>query len=204
LVKENGMGTQQDLKAIRRRAYLANHEDGLIDIGLGTVFLLFGLIQWLGRPHLGGICWMPALFIAPMKRFITAPRIGTVRFATTGGLFKVKMALILFVLAVIGFIVTASLLHSEVLDAWTHRYFAPAFGFSLALIPLAGAVGLGVRRYYGYAVLMVLCFSILSVWRDGLALVFLAIGSVVTITGILVLIRFLRSHPVLDTEEHHA
>jgi hypothetical protein len=197
------MNPQSDLKAIRRKAYLASHEDGLIDIGLGAVFLLFGLIQWLGRPQLGGICWMPALFIAPMKRYVTAPRIGTVRFGAKGGLFKVKLALILFVLAVIGFIVAASLLHSETLDAWTRRYFAPAFGFSLALFPLAGAVGLGVRRYYGYAALMVLCFSLLSVWREGLAVVFLVIGGVVTITGILVLICFLRSHPVREPEGLH-
>lgn len=197
------MNTQQDLKAIRRKAYLANHEDGLIEIGLGTVFLLFGLIQWLGRPQLGGVCWMPALLIAPIKRVITAPRIGMVRFGAKGGLFKVKLALILLVLAVIGFIVAASLLHSETLDAWTRRYFAPAFGFSLALFPLAGAVGLGVRRYYGYAVLMVVCFSLLSVWREGLAEVFLVIGGVVTLTGIFVLIRFLRSNPVRETEELH-
>ncbi len=78
-----------------------------------------------------------------------------------------------------------------------------AFGFSLALVPLAGAIGLGVRRYYGYAVLMVACFSLLSVWREGLAAVFLVIGSVVTFTGIFVLIRFLRNNPVRETEEPH-
>jgi hypothetical protein len=199
-MKENGMNDQMDLKTIRRKAYLTSHEDGLIDIGLGMVFLLFGLIQWMGKSHLGGVCWMPALLIAPMKRYVTAPRIGTARFGAKSGLLKVKLALILVVTALIGFIVTASLLHSDAVDAWTRRYFAPVFGFSLALFPLAGAIGLGVRRYYGYAVLMVLCFSLISFWREGLAPVFLVIGCALTVTGGLVLVRFLRKHPLIDRE----
>jgi hypothetical protein len=194
--QEISMDERTDIKTVRRRAYLAATEDGLIDIGLGSVFLLFGLVHAIGRPQLGGFCGMPALFIAPLKRFVAAPRVGTARLKRTRGIWILKSVLILFMLAVIGYVVVASRLHSISIDAWTRRYFAPAFGLSLALFPLAGAIALGVRRFYGYAALIFTGFSWLSFQRGSLTAVFLAIGAVVTVTGITVLVRFLREHPV--------
>jgi hypothetical protein len=38
------MEQRPELKQIERRAYLSYHQDGLIDICLGMVFLAFGLV----------------------------------------------------------------------------------------------------------------------------------------------------------------
>jgi hypothetical protein len=194
------MTEHPDIRTVRRRAYLTAHEDGLMDIGLGLVFLLFGVLQAAGMSRFNGVCWMPALFIAPAKRILTEPRIGTARFGRSRGVLALKIGLILLALGLVGFIVAASFLHSAALDAWTKRYFAPAFGLSLALFPLAGAIALGVRRFYAYAILVTAGFSLLSFRRESLAAVFLVIGMVLTVMGILVLIRFLRGHPVSPGE----
>jgi hypothetical protein len=189
------------LKTIERKAYLSAHQDGLIDIGLGLVFLLFGIIQWTGRTAFSGVSWMPALFIGPAKRMITVPRIGLVKFGPSRKVLAVKIGLLVLCAAVILFIVAATTLHSTTLDGWTRRYFATSFGLALALFPLAGAIGLGVRRYYGYAFLLIAAFTALRFWHGGLGALFVLIGTAVTGTGFSVLARFLKDHPIKGKEK---
>jgi hypothetical protein len=185
-----------EIGTVRRSAWVAATRDGFIEIAAGLVFLLFGAVHAAGRPQFSGLCWMPALFVAPMKRLITTPRIGTARLRRTAGIWAVKAVLILVILAVMGYIVVAARTQSAAMDAWTRRYFAPVFGLSLALFPLAGAIGTGVRRYYGYAFLVAAGFSVLSFRRDGLTAVFLVIGTVLFLSGLAVLVRFLKDHPL--------
>jgi hypothetical protein len=189
------------LKQIEKKAYWSYHGDGLIDLCLGLVFLLFGIKVLTGNPIIAGICWMPGLLIAPLKRLLTAPRIGMVRFRRSWKVKAVKIGLLTFTAAFVLFIVTAELSKSPGMHEWTRRYFAIAFGCSLALFPLAGAIALGINRYYAYAALLASGFSFVQYRNESLAGVFVAIGSVLILTGGAVLIRFLNDNPIREKEE---
>jgi hypothetical protein len=190
-----------ELKQIERKAYWSYHQDGLIDLCLGLIFLLFGIKAFTGNFLFAGLCWMPGLMIAPLKKMITAPRIGTVRFGRSRKILAVKIGALVLTAAVILFIVVATRLKSPGLDAWTRHYYAIAFGSALALFPLAGAIGFGVRRFYAYAVLLVAGFSFIQYRPHYLAAVFAAVGSVLIIAGGAVLIRFLRDNPLPGKEK---
>jgi hypothetical protein len=199
-IEEDNMETLPGIKEIKRKTYWSYHQDGLIELCLGLVFFIFGIHLFIGDSLLAGICWMPGLLIAPLKRILTAPRIGTVRLGRTRVVMAAKLGLLALTFGLVLFIVVASLLDSPGLNAWTQRYFAVAFGFSLALFPLAVAISLGIRRYYGHAVLLAAGFSFIQYRPDSLAAVFTSIGSVLTLVGTVVLIRFLRNNPVIGKE----
>jgi hypothetical protein len=142
------MTTVPELKQIERKAYWSYHQDGLIELCLGLVFFVFGIYLYSGKSLMAG------LLIAPLKRMLTAPRIGMVRFGRSRNVLAFKIGLLALTAAVVLFIIAASLLDSPGLNAWTQPYFTITFGFALALFPLAGAIALGIWRYYGYAVLI--------------------------------------------------
>ena len=185
-----------EIREIQRKTLWSYHQDGLVELCLGLVFFIFGIHLVFGGSYLAGICWMPGLLIAPLKRMITAPRIGRVRFGRTRHVMAVKIGLLALTVIMVAYIVVASLLDSPGLNQWTKRYFAVAFGCSLALFPLAGAVALGIRRYYAHAALLALGFSYVQYRPGSLAAVFTSIGSVLMLSGTAVLIRFLRNNPV--------
>ena len=195
------MATVPELKEIKRKTYWSYHQDGLIELCLGLVFFVFGIYLYSGKSLMAGLCWMPGLLIAPLKRIITAPRIGMVRFGRSRNVLAFKIGLLTLTAVLVLFIIAATLLDSPALDAWTRRYFAVAFGFALALFPLAGAIALGIRRYYAHAVLLAAGFSLIQYRPDSLAAVFTGIGSVLILVGAAVLIRFLRDHPLPRKEQ---
>ena len=189
------MATVPEIREIRRKAYWSYHQDGLVELCLGLVFLAFGIYSFLGKSLMAGLCWLPGLLIAPLKRIITAPRIGMVRFGHSRYVLAIKIGLLTLTAVLVSFIVAATLLDSPGLNAWTQRYFAITFGIALALFPLAGAIALGIRRYYGHAVLLAAGFTLIQYRHDSLAAVFTFIGSVLIVCGSAVLIRFLCNNP---------
>jgi hypothetical protein len=197
------MASRPELKQIERKAYLSYHEDGLVDIGLGLVFLTFGLVTLSGKSLFSSLCWMPALLIAPMKRMITVPRMGMVKFGASGRMRKAKIALLVSCGAVLLFILAAVRLESPPMDQWMHRYFLIMIGILLVAFPFFGALGLGVRRFYGYAALFAAGFTIAYFHRDTLGAAFTAFGGILIFMGTAVLIGFLKKYPLPVRGEDH-
>ncbi len=197
------MASRPELKQIERKAYLSYHEDGLVDIGLGLVFLTFGLVALSGKSLFSSLCWMPALLIAPMKRLITVPRMGMVKFGASNKMRRVKIALLLSCAAVLLFILAAVRLESPPMDQWMHRYFLILIGTLLVAFPFFGALGLGVRRFYGYAALFAAGFAVIQLHRETLGAVFTAFGGVLILAGAAVLIGFLKKYPLPVRGEDH-
>jgi hypothetical protein len=195
------MEKNPDLKTIGRRAYLSYHQDGFIDLGLGLVFLISGLLNVTGLQSLVGISWMPALLIAPMKRWITAPRMGMVKFHKSRKVILFKTAMIVLSLSVLILSVTSMFFRIQPLAGWIHRYFLLLFGASISLIPLIGAFALGIRRFYGYAALIMCGFTFAHFVKDGIHPVFIVIGSTLVLTGLVILIRFLRRYSLTERGE---
>jgi hypothetical protein len=74
------MSKNDDFKDLANRAYMAYHQDGIIDMMLGAGVTGFGLRMFFDSPALIVLSWMPFLFYLPLKTHITAPRFGYVRF----------------------------------------------------------------------------------------------------------------------------
>ena len=78
------MNDKIDLKALERKAYLAYHEDGLLDIGIGSTLAWIGIVALTDVDIpiylwylIGTTIWTTA------KKQITVPRIGYVEFRET-------------------------------------------------------------------------------------------------------------------------
>jgi hypothetical protein len=194
------MALVPELKQIERKAYWSYHQDGLIDLCLGLVFILFGIMVFTGNSRITWFSGMPVLLIAPLKRMLTAPRIGMVRFSHSRNILAVKIGFLALITVFVLYVAIATRLKSPGLDSWTRRYYAIAFGSALALFPLFGAISLGVRRFYAYAVVLVIGFSLIQYRPGRLAAVFIAIGSVLFVVGGAVLIRFLLDNPLPGKE----
>ena len=74
------MTQNNDFKELANRAYMAYHQDGIIDILLGAGIVGFGMQMLFDSSAFMILTWMPFLFYMPLKNHITAPRFGYVRF----------------------------------------------------------------------------------------------------------------------------
>jgi len=78
------MNDKIDLKALERKAYLTYHEDGLLDIGIGSTLAWIGIVV-LTDVDLPIYLWylIGTMIWTTAKKQITVPRIGYVEFRET-------------------------------------------------------------------------------------------------------------------------
>ncbi|PXF61074.1 MAG: hypothetical protein C4B59_05805 [Candidatus Methanogaster sp.] len=72
-----------DLKELEKKAWTSIFEDGIADIGLGLLLTVATICQIFNESslYLYSLFIVPALFIIIAKRYITAPRMGVVKFS---------------------------------------------------------------------------------------------------------------------------
>jgi len=185
-------------KDIERRAYLSYHGDGLVDTFIGAAVMAFAAFiaydPEMVTVGAGVLCSFVVLY-AGAKKAITVPRLGYVEFAAErrGKISKVML------------MATSALVISNVigLAAWME----PSIGVFLAqhVMLVAGGVGglllavtawfSNLRRFYAYAVL-VLAVMWLGYRRMDLWQTLMAFGTLVALSGLALLIRFVREHPI--------
>ncbi len=199
------MNQTLDLEALRRQAYRADAQDGLLEFLMGI--MLFFAAHAMVNPHLA---WLPALFIFParialrfFKERFTYPRIGYVKLEgdpATPRQFGVGM---LRYLAVILLIVACGLFAFGRLGSWgTWIKWMPAImgGFCSGGF-LYAAQRSGFPRHY---FLFVACLgwgvacSFLNVDAPyhGMRAWALGLGMLCLLMGISVFLNFLRTHPM--------
>ena len=57
------MTTKINLKKIEKKAFTSFHQDGLIEILIGVIFILYGSVLLAGKAGFIGLCWLPGLLI---------------------------------------------------------------------------------------------------------------------------------------------
>jgi hypothetical protein len=192
--------SQDSLKSIERRVYLSYHGDGLWDLFLGLFFLGMGLFMIFDQPYLMGALAVVILPLAQsIKKAITRPRMGYVEFSSERQAKqkrgRTKMSFLLTFTMILGVVVfMAYYVNTEWGDTIKSLGLIP-FGFVLTLV--IGAVGMlfDLRRFYLYAALVLAVFIAGHVLHTHPAFYLLLVGAVVTITGTIMLIRFLRKYP---------
>jgi hypothetical protein len=189
------------LKEIERKANLY-HGDGLIDIAIGFVILLAGIAEIFDQTSLAGVwvvLWLPIMMSA--KKSITVPRMRYIDF-TPKAQWKVKLVIVTVVLAVavlftLGLVVfTKNEALPSWLTAWLREYSRMVWPAALVGVGWLIALATGVKRLYAYAALAVIAFAGGYWFNLDFPLLFTVLGAVILLSGIVVLVRFLRKYPI--------
>ena len=212
-----------NLKEIERKAFRSVHQDGLWDIYIGgivmsmTVFaspddgenftsqrlvlymlgmLVFGMIFWGG------------------KKFLTVPRLGQVKFGAQRRQRSLTMAITLagIVLLQVLFVTGTALMRS-------HPDWGRQLGLGLSdpdygrlLVAAIGALFVGPSMLLiafftdfprGYYIAFMLSLAVFALVWFGEAVYLIAASLLIIIPGVVLFVRFLRSHPLPPAEARH-
>jgi hypothetical protein len=181
---------------------LSYHQDGILDIFIGFSILLFGLWILADMAYLAGAS--VAIFTpiyAQMKKQITVPRLGYVKFAPPRIAKAKKTVLCLVVAGVL------SLIPSVLLFMTTERGIQAPIQFlieyGMIVIGVAGMVLLAVvaylsdiRRLYAYSGLFFAIFISGYFLSIPFFYYLVTLGSVILLVGLYMLTRFLRTYPL--------
>jgi hypothetical protein len=203
------MSKKNSLRAIEKKTYMSYHQDGLLDIFIGIYVLLFGLgISLMTLTDFSTWFIIPAIFPAIMipiwisaKKRITMPRIGYVNFGVRG-VNKMMAIFIGLMVAGLGVFMVFGL-GASMGEGWalTLRDF---FISNSMLIIGIGAVSvsslfgytMGLKRLYGYGLLIFVLFFTGHFITIPFEYILLAIGFIITISGFVLLMQFIRKYPL--------
>ncbi len=189
-----------DLKKIERTTLMIYFQDGWWDILLGIFLLGWGIGILTDTAGYTGIWFVPAYWIIwSLKRRLTNPRIGYVKVARERKTLSCLAiaGVVTFLVAIIAYF----LVISASIPVFIKGYFMFLFGAINAALASAIAYWWLVNRWYAYAVLILLGVSSYQ-WLDfSLPFSFIIPGSVIILSGLVILIRFLLNNPKLAEEK---
>jgi len=196
------MSQNTNLKEIERKAKLY-HGDGLFDIALGLGILLAGIAMTFDWIAFGGIyivLLIPAMRSA--KQSITVPRMRYIDFRPAPDAERKVKWVILIVVLGMAVLFTLGLVVSEYealpswLTAWLREYAGVVSPALLVGLGWLTVLATGVKRSYAYTALAVIAFASAYCFNLEFPLVFTVLGAVILLSGMVVLVRFLRKYPV--------
>lgn len=194
-----------NLKELERKAYLSYHQDGLLDLFLGTALLSMSLFMLLA-PLLGEeyiflpvssgmfVAWIVSY--AGVKRVVTVPRIGYVEFSTRR---QRKLTAIYFCFATSGLVLglvlaldmPLALVVMPILVSNGLLLIGLGVGGIFAVLGLAS----GIRRSYGYGGLALVAFALSHFFAVAVVWPTVALGVATTVNGAILLVRFVHKYP---------
>jgi hypothetical protein len=194
------MSYELDMKEIERQVFLSYSEDGLVDIAIGVVIAAWGLMliqEPTGLIGLLGLLGMGIWYIG--KRIITIPRIGVIEPNPKMERRLTNLAVFLIVLGLVAF--AGILLTRAGGSTMIGDYSLGILGLVLAAGVALLAYLLNAARLYIYAVILFVSFAggeILAktvTTFDAFALSVIVGGGLILLSGIVVLVRFMRKYP---------
>ncbi len=207
------MNKQTSLREVEKKTYMSYHQDGLIDIFIGVYVMLFGVsISLITLTDFSTWFIIPAIFPAIMipiwisaKKRITMPRIGYVNLGSRGAN---KLMALFIGLMVVGLGVFMVVTFASRSQGWalTLRNLIISnsmiiIGIGATIISSLFAYTMGLKRLYAYGLLtlvLVLPGYLIAI-PFGYSL--LTIGLVIFVNGFVLLIQFIRKHPLPQGEE---
>ena len=193
------MQTDIDLKSIKRKVYMSYFQDGLWDILLGIFLIGWGLMVTFDFVAVMGGFWLVFyMFVLGLKRWLVYPRAGYIKIPEARRQ-QIKMVL----LGSVVFLAGVAMIPIFIIDsrpAWFSEYFMLILGGMFTLVIIFLAVWWQVYRWYAYAAMVLLTFMSHQ-WLDTeLNLSFFVPGGIVTVFGLVLLIRFIRKYPKASGE----
>ena len=196
------MSSRWALREIEKKAWFRTFEHGMWDIGIGSMFMMFGLSILTSFPALSAI-WVVGLFpgFREIGRKLVVPRIGHVHFRERRKRATGRLTGMLTLTAVMGMV-------TFLFIAWVSKGAAPAWAqwISEHFVIFIGLIWGGALaatgwlvdfpRLYTYGALMsasLLITDFVKGYHLGFSLT--VVGGLMLLTGIILLIRFLRRYP---------
>ena len=202
------MVKEPNLKEIERKAYMSYHQDGLLDIFASLYILGFGLGIFLDviLDFGMGVIIIPGGLIAvalptwiAAKRKITMPRIGYVNFGIRGANKLTAIFVGMMVLGLGAFFAFTLVSVQSGARQWLDLIFENGMlfvGFGSLAVCLLFGYTMGIKRLYAYGLLAATALVIGHFMGFVFAYILLALGTTVMVTGIIVLINFVRKYPL--------
>lgn len=202
---------EPNLKDVEKRTYISYHQDGLIDIFIGTYILLFAtailvnnildLSTWFVIPAMFPALLVP-IWIALKKR-ITVPRIGYVKFKASGA----NKVTAVFIGTLVAGVFTFFLFAFVSTQTWALELRniiiqngVLFIGLGTFIISSLFGYTIGLKRLYGYGVLALILFGLLYFITFPFEYVLFAIGLIIIIYGVILLTRFMQRYPIRSGE----
>lgn len=204
---EVNVNTNTDLQAIEREAYRSSYADGIIDLFVGLSLAMIGAI-WIWASEYGGLAGiLPAVMaptLVPLRKQVVEARGGYVRWSAPRRRWErrnlwgaVGVGVATFVLGIAAFLVAE--------DAAPGRDLlsdlAPGLlAFILAIMAIILGVMMEHWRFFGYAAVLVTGGVVAAIDDASPGIPLLIAGIAVTAVGAVMLTRYLRANPVVDSQ----
>jgi len=188
-----------NLGTIKNKVHFTFFQDGLWDMFLGVLLLAWGINVWFDLPFLpGGTFVLFFWLVLGLKQMITYPRIGYARpVEHQSRLIKTVITGIVMLVAVLIFL---PLFKNEYIQ-FLRQNFEFILNSSMAIAAALVGYWWSIKRWYAYA-LLILVFAVLYQWTElPYQVSFIIPGLTIFLSGLAVLIGFLRQYRV-STEEN--
>ena len=196
------MSQNTHLKEIERKANLY-HGDGLLDIAIGLGILILTVAMILDQTAFTGV-WIVLLLPAlrSVKKSLTVPRLRYTDFRPApNAQWKVKLVIVtvagvVALLFTLGLVVFTRNETIPALTAWIREYGLVVVGVLLAGLLSLIAWATGAKRVYAYAALAVIVFASGHWFNLEFPLYVTVLGTVIVLSGMVVLVQFIRKYPI--------
>lgn len=193
------MNQKINMKEIERKAYTAYHKDGVVDVTIGFAVLVFGAIMLGDMPWIGGILGILAIsFYAGLKKVVTVPRIGYVKFpqqrAQRMTALMVVLGFLAFAAGMGAFMQTTSQGTPDWVMLLIDNYML-TIGAAVAGLFLLGGYAFKTKRIYAYALLTLAMFTVGHFLSFHLYYYLAALGTIILAIGIVLMTRFIQKYP---------
>lgn len=196
-----------NLKELEKKAFTSYHQDGLLDIVIGLYILGFGM------GILADMLWLP-IFLYPgaffvwlaAKKSLTVPRIGYVKFGPERHSQMRKLLLIGVVALSLMVVMSTAIFYGSAtgtLPQWVSTllsdYIMVFIGVIGALLLVLAGYFLQITRLYIYAGAAFVTFGCGNVVNAPISTGALVVGSVILLSGVFMLLQFVRKYPAKGT-----
>ena len=202
------MSQSIDFKKLEQKAYLSYHQDGVIDLVIASVILCMAISEAIDSSIWNLLALLVVLAYIPLKRRITFPRLGYVKFNVKRRGVNMRIASAVFIVVLVLSLVGILLLMLYARSSSSPLILAVRQS-PLLLYAIVGLIGFGVAglvlglpRLFIYALLSLLIMIIGHLLNLALWLALMLLGGVILVTGSVLLIRFLRKYPIAEGENH--
>jgi hypothetical protein len=193
------MNQKISLKEIERKAYTAYHQDGVVDVTIGFAVLVFSAIMLADMPWMGGILGILAIsFYAGLKKLVTVPRIGYVKFPQQRTQKMMALTVVLGFLAFAAGMVAFMQTTSQGTPNWVMLLidnYMITIGVSAAGLFLLGGYAFKTKRIYGYGLLTLAMFTVGHFLSFPLYYYLAALGTIILAIGIVLMTYFIQKYP---------